>query len=384
MPCAADRVPCARIDGELVPDWLSAADQPWLRELLLDAGAFVGRPLASLQARWRASEPPPRAGARWPLVLQVVQRRLVPRSACSAATALRIRVFGAVAAGVARAEALAAAAAEFGLEPAAVPAALFADLGAQRVVRWPAELDATSLRLEANTWLARQLLATATSAELELQGASRAVLRTAWLNGTWFRCLAADPSGARLQWRPGPGDRGAGRRLAAMVPVLPWARRYVLRATCRWRGAAGTFVLSSLDELMPGAAPAAFDSQLERELAAALVRELPEWDVTREPASLPRGDRLAFPDFALQRRCGGGAAWWLEVAGLRDPAALAGKLELLRAEERYLLCVPRRWCPAALAAEPRVCAFAGRADVGSMAAWVRSCVARRALRRDDA
>jgi hypothetical protein len=373
MPCAADRVPCARSDGELVPHWLTAADQPWLRELLLDAGSFVGKPLASLQARWRASDAPPRAGPRWPFVLQVLRRHLVPRAA--AATALRARVFAAAAAGRARADVLAAAAAEFGIEQSAVPAALFADLGAARVVRWPAGFDATRLRLDTNAAFARLLLATATAAELELHGASRAVLRTAWLHGAHFRCLAASPAGARLAWRPAPGDRRSGWRLASLVPVLPWTRRYVLRASCRWRRAVGTFVLSSLDELMPGAAPTPFDSRLERDLAAALVRALPEWDVAREPAPLPRGDRLAFPDFALQRRGDARDAWWIEVAGLREPAALAGKLELLRAEGRYLLCLPRRWCVGELAAEPRVCGFHGPRCVARLAQWVRTRIA---------
>ena len=82
------------------------------------------------------------------------------------------------------------------------------------------------------------LLATADEAQLLLHGASRAVLRTAWLHGAWFQ-LAAPPMerghelAAEMQWRATAGDAHAGRRLAHVLPVLPWARRYELRAACR-------------------------------------------------------------------------------------------------------------------------------------------------------
>lgn len=379
MRSAADRVPCRRCDGELVPDWLSDADQPWLRELLLDCEAFVGRPFAALRARWRCSTPPPRAGARWPLVLAVLERLLLPRHAPPAAAAplamasqWRAQLFVAAAAGASREAALARVAAATGAAPATLLAGLFADLGDQRPVQWPAGLSPTRLQLLGNAWFARTLLATASSAELELHGASRLVLRTAWLQGAHFRCRGSGPDGARLQWHAGPGDRRAGTRLAAVLAVLPWARRFVLRAACRWRGAAATLVLTSLDALPPGSPPAPFDSQLEADLAAALVRALPEWEVLREPAPLQCGEALAFPDFGLLPRGANprGARWWLELAGLRDPTQLAGKLRLLQQEPRYLLALPRRWCVPELVSHPRVVGFGRRVAATVLAAAV--------------
>jgi hypothetical protein len=342
MPLAADRVPAANVDGELLPDWLTAADVPWLRELLLAAHALDGRTLGELRRSVFAGEPPPRAGTRWRPALATLQQLLLAGQK-ERNTTLRAAVFAAAAAGASRAEALAVGATAANLPVDAVAAALFADIGDQRTVRWPAHLDPDTLRRATNGHFARALLTTANVAELTLQGASRSVLRTAWLHGAWFRYLGGDARGARLRWLPPPGEASSGRRLAALVPTLAWTRQFVLRASCRWRGRRIPFVLSSLDALPVGAPPAAFDSRSERELAAALVRALPGWELLREPAPLPLGDHLAFPDFALRQRGGADPPWWLEYAGLRDASALAGKLELLAREARYLLCLPARW-----------------------------------------
>jgi len=158
---------------------------------------------------------------------------------------------------------------------------------------------------------------------------------------------------------------------------LPWARRFELRAACRWRGERATLVLSSIDALPVGASPAPFDSRLEADVADALVRTFAArgGELVREPAPVPCGEQLAFPDFVLTVP-GAPAAWWLEVAGLRDPSALPGKLQLLAKLPNYLLCVPRRHCPAALAGHPRVVPFArGQRGIAEIVAGVQRLVA---------
>ncbi len=373
MQGAADAVPGTLVDGELVPDWLTTADVPWLRELLLVAAAFDGQPFAALRSRWRRGDVPPRAGARWRPVLAELQRMLLPRRHVRG-TALRAQVFAAVAAGASRGEALSAGAAATGLAVAAVESALFADVGEQRMVCWPSNLDPDTLRRCTNGRFARDVLATANAAELTLHGASRAVLRTAWLHGTWFRFVSGDAQGAKLVWSAPPGDVGAGKRLAALVSVLPWARRFVLRAHCRWRSVRAPLVLSSLDALPVGVEPASYDSRWERELAAALLREFVGWEVVREPAPVPIGDRLAFPDFGLWRGGLAPSPWWVELAGMRDPAALAAKVALLQRAPQYVLCVPCEKCPSDLRGHARVVTFR-RGKVAAAAPLVRGIVA---------
>jgi hypothetical protein len=65
-----------------------------------------------------------------------------------------------------------------------------------------------------------------------------------------------------------------------------------------------------------------------------------------------------------------GARWWLELAGLRDPTQLAGKLRLLQQEPRYLLALPRRWCVPELVSHPRVVGFGRRVAATVLAAAV--------------
>lgn len=383
---AADTVPGTIVDGELVPDWLGIADVPWLRELLLQARAFDGEPFAALAAAWRHGDVPPRAGARWRSVLATLRVLLLPRDErrriASVARPLRAAVFAAAARGGSRADAMAAGAASSGLSVAAVEAALFADVEAPSRLRWPAELDADGLRRAANGRFAAALLATANEARLVLHGASRAVLRTAWLHGASFQ-LEAPPTqrgrelAADLRWRASAGDAHAGRRLASVLPVLPWARRFELRAACRWRGQRATVVLSSLDALPVGAAPVPFDSVLERDVADALTRAFAPrgGQLVREPAPVPCGEQLAFPDFELTVP-GGATAWWLEVAGLRDPSTLPGKLQLLANLPNYVLCVPRARCRAEWIAHPRVVPFArGRRGLTEVVAGVQRVVA---------
>jgi hypothetical protein len=82
-PRASDTVPGVLVDGELVPDWLSVGDLPWLRELLLGSAAFEGRPFAELRQAWRCGEVPPRAGERWRTVLTVLRQYVLPRRPAS-------------------------------------------------------------------------------------------------------------------------------------------------------------------------------------------------------------------------------------------------------------------------------------------------------------
>ena len=353
-----------------MPAWLGARDVPWLRELLHDSRSFVGRPFGELLARWRQSDPDPRAGAGGPIAHHVLRHWLQPVGD-QRPRQWRRELFAAIAAGEDRDRALAAVAARAGCAPAQLRAALFDDLPARRLVVWqeprPTPLDVAHA---GNRCQAATLLQRAESFELELLGGSRTVLRTAWLHGAELVTASADLERVQLRWQRSPLAPAPPRlrAFAALLPVLPWTRQFVLRARCRWRGELGTFVLDSTTALLPGPAPRPFDSALERDLAAACAVLAPELELVREPAPLPRGDQLAFPDFLVRRR-GGTAVAWLEIAGGRMPTSLAGKLVLLAHEPRYVLCAPRRL---ALPEHPRLVPFGRRIDAKAVLRAVRS------------
>jgi predicted nuclease of restriction endonuclease-like RecB superfamily len=283
-------------------------------------------------------------------------------------TAIRQQLFAAATGGAGREQALASVAAAHGLSATALARELFADLPHERRVVWPQTLEPAWFSLVANRAIAQSLLVQADAATLFLAGASRALLRTAWLLGTGLALEGMTADGVRLRWRRGEAGRSA-RSLAALVCLLPWSRRYRLRARCAVLGLEGTFVLTTGDPILPGPEPRRFDSKLERDFARDFATAAPDWDLLREPVPVAIAGGLAFPDFELRKRASPGR-WLLEIAGLRDPSALAGRLALLAAEPRYVLCVPRRLVPVEWTGHPRLVPFSRRVAVPDVLARV--------------
>lgn len=353
-------------DGELVPGWCTARDLPWLRDLLHEAHAHVGRPRHELLRRWRTSDPDPRAG-RLLAAARTVLLTLLRPARSTARARLRRDLFTAASTRP-RADALAHVAADHDVPVATLLDGLFDDLGSARALPWPTPGPTPSdLLLAVNRAIAQTLLRSAHSAVLHLSGHSRTVLRTAWLRGVHFAVHTHGAATTTLHWRPPEHAPQTGRHLAHLLPVLPWARWFELRARCTVGRDAGTLVLTSHEALPPGPEPRAFDSRLEQRFAAAFALAAPDHELLREPVPVRCGDQLAFPDFLVRRR-GERDGWWLEIAGLRDRGALAGKLALLQREARYVLCVPQRVMTAELRAMARVVPFGREVDVGAVLA----------------
>ncbi|MEO6597507.1 MAG: DUF790 family protein [Planctomycetota bacterium] len=347
-------------DGELVPEWFSDRDRPWLRDLLHEAEAAAGLPLARIEQRWRRSDPDPRAGSRLAVAQYVLCALLRGAAKRPRLTAIRQELFAAAASGLEREEALHQVATAHRRPPDRLAAELFADLPHARVVVWPdLAPEPSRFALLANRAIAQGVIVHASSASLQLLGASRTLLRTAWLHGTGLSVTRIDGAGVLLHWRRESGGRRGARSLAALVPLLPWTRRYLLRARCVVGGHAGTLVLTTGDAILPGPEPRRFDSELERRFEQDFAAGASDWQLLREPVPIAVGDGLAFPDFELRCRRTG-QRWLLEIAGLRDRAALPGKLALLNHEPGYLLCLPRRFVPTAWSGHPRIVPFGRR------------------------
>jgi len=361
-------------DGELVPAWFSDRDRPWLRDLLLDAEAAAGLPLVALEQRWRRSDADPRAGPRLRTAQHVLRALLRHGAGPPRMTAIRQELFAAAARGLGREQALASVAAAYGRSATALARELFADLPHERRVVWPEALEPTRFALIANRAIAQSLLVQAGAATLDLSGASRALLRTAWLLGTGLTLEGMTADGVRLRWRRGEGGGGA-RSLAALASLLPWSRRYHLRARCTVQGLEGAFVLATGDPILPGPEPRQFDSKLEREFARDFATAAPDWDLLREPFPVAIAGGLAFPDFELRRRAGP-ERWMLEIAGLRDRSVLARRLALLAAEPRYVLCVPHRLVPPEWTGHPRIVPFSRRVSVADVLAAAGAAASR--------
>lgn len=365
---------CTEAGGELVPRYVSDRDRPWLRDLVEFAHAADGRPFAELATSIAILPPDPRALDGYALARQVLLDLLRPKPLRDARRAALRRDYFARAEDLGAEAARTAIEAEFDVAADGFAHALFADLPSRAVVVWPSDLTAERLALAVNRAIARAALASAVSARIRIVGASRTVLRTAWLlgGGLVVHDAARRPlDGVVFDWRVGDGFGRAARRraLLGLLPVLPWTRRFSLDAWCDCGGEPLRLRLSSLDPLLPGPEPRAFDSALEASLVRDLVRIASGLEVVREPAPLVVGTALAFPDFAV--RWPGGEPWFVEIAGLRDAAALPAKLALLLASERLVLCLPQR-VAATLPMHPRVVAFARRVDAAGLLRRLRA------------
>lgn len=355
-------------DGELVPAWLSDRDRPWLRDLLAGARAAVGTSIGGLRQRWRQCRADPRAGRAEAIARHVVLELLRAAAEVPPVSTRRQRLFLAIGGGQPREHALAVVAGAEGIAAGRLVDELFADLPDERAIAWPG-FDASRVILTANLALAQGLLLQATHARLRLRGSSRAVLKTAWLHGADLRVRRAEADSIGFEWTAGERGRGHARRLASLLPLLSWAHEFELRACCVLPGCRGDLVLTTGDPLLPGPEPSPYDSQIERAFAADFAALAPDWQLLREPRPLPIGEHLAFPDFELFHPASGRRVL-LEIAGLRDRAALAGKLAALAAAPDLLLCLPRGAVPPERADDPKILPFARRVDAAAVLARI--------------
>jgi predicted nuclease of restriction endonuclease-like RecB superfamily len=241
---------------------------------------------------------------------------------------------------------MAACAAERGIVPADLAAALFADLPGERLAIPCGMLDLGELVLRSNLLLAQALMARAFRVRISLEGNARAVVRHAVLRG--LLCAVShgeSDDGARLEVS-GPFALFRrtilyGRALASLVPVLGWTRRFRLDAECdvRYRHVAVT--LATGDPIFPSPEPRRFDSKVEERFARDFGRAAPAWAIIREPEPFAAGGHLVFPDFALHPRADPARRWLLEIVGFWTREYLVQKLQRLRNARipNLLLCI---------------------------------------------
>jgi predicted nuclease of restriction endonuclease-like RecB superfamily len=186
---------CERTDdGRVVPRWLLSRDEPWLRELTLEASAAAGRPVGEASERILDVVAPiarrHRAGRRLVEAVWTVERRrwsaridapLPPRK-------LR-RVLFELAAERSREEAVATAAAELAIDAARIDDFLFADRARARLlVAPPGSATTSDLADSYNLAVVQSLLARATDIVAVVRSNLRRVVGYAKLLGlmVWF------------------------------------------------------------------------------------------------------------------------------------------------------------------------------------------------------
>ena len=338
---------------EVLPRYLGAADDAWLRDLLERFEFLAGKPRSEVQralAAPLAGRPDPKRVA---MATHVLTRACgwEPPPGSPAPQVVRSSVFLHGAREPDRPRALALAAAELRLAPRETMTRLFADLPSHRTLRpVDPDLNVRRLALETNLALAQGLLRTALHVTVRAHGGARRLVRQAILTGlicTVHPEDAAEQESFRLEVS-GPyalfrRTTVYGRALAQLVPLLPWCDRYDLRAQCELEGARRRFRIQRGDPLPAAPEPRRYDSKLEERFARDFTRLDPggTWRLVREPQPVPAEGTLIFPDFALVHRHDPARSWLLEIVGFWTADYLSEKLRRLEAAglERLVICI---------------------------------------------
>ena len=341
-----------REPGRAVPRYLTARDDPWVRAVVQDFDAYVGRTV-----RERDAELPDRvrAVAREHGVLSraadgvaaVLARRfrakvdtqLDPASVRSVVfeEAGRDNVFD-------REGALARAAARLSTTVPDVVHALFADRPAlRRVVEPPALPSASGIVETYNLALVQGFLLRSERVVVEVREHAHAVVRFAKLAGL-LCTFDLGEKGTRLEVS-GPlsilrHTTKYGFALASFFPAVVATTGFRVEARCVLRGEPVIVQIEASDRIArTHRLPRDTDSAVERAIARDVRRLGGPWTTVREADAIRIGTKAFFPDFTLCHSDGFAAL--LEVVGFYTPEYLRSKLEALRgaAGRPLLVCV---------------------------------------------
>ena len=351
------------VGGEVVPRYLDARDQPWLRALLEEVAAFDG--LSRREFRRRLARPamPDAPQAKQRMVAHIIDRMTTSRPPPGPRPrAIREMVFDRAQAArdrgdrIDREAVIREVAKTLEVQASTVDSGLFADLAAEQQIQigpcdsagsdaGPSALpDPPTLAAITNLALAQGVVRQSTLLELRVDGQARAVVRQALLRRL-ICTVRPDGSGYRLE------ISGAcalfrrsvmyGRILASLLPLLQWCHRFQLDAHCVLDQHAQRFRMQSGDLVFPSRAPSAFDSKLEARFSRDFRRATSELELVREPAPIPAAGTIIFPDFAVRHRHQPDHQWFVELVGFWTPEYLASKLQRLRAARltNLLLCI---------------------------------------------
>lgn len=364
-------------DGGILPTWLTARDEVWLRELAAEADASAGRRVDAAEDRIldRVTPLAQRHGSSRRVVEAVwrtERRRWKSRVEAPVAPERVRQVVFELAAERSREESLATAAAMLGVAEDAILPSLFADrAGARRLVPPAQPCSPSDLVAAYNLALAQALLARSTAVIAVVRANLRPVVSYAKLHGLMTR-FDEDAEGVTRIAISGPlalfhDTVKYGRALATWFPSVVATPGWSLEA----RVVLGEETLRlSLDGTAPlprtHAMARAHDSKLEARLEKDLRRLCSTWSVVRESAVVRIGGRVFFPDFGLTAN---GRTVLVEVVGFWTPEYLAEKAALLRgATVPLVLCVDERHAQGVFAPDPRVVLFRRTIDASAVVA----------------
>lgn len=387
LPHALLRV-SAHLEGErVVPHYLSARDEPWLRVLLAESARLVGQKRAAWHERLRDPQLVRAPKAKLQVALRVLEPLCRERPVAAVPPKEgRAALFRAAAsrAETSRAQVLNSVAARFAVSAADLEAAIFADLPIeQRVAAVPERLSPARLATEANLAIASSLVRRATHVRVAVHGDARALVRHARRVGLICgvsrlerspQSVALDLSGPLALFHHG---QVYGQALASLIPWLANCEQFELTATCALSGdgVLSSFVLCSGDPIGTGHRVRAPEPLLERKFERDFPRIAPGWSLLGEPEAIATGETLLFPDFELVPASAPDRPWRLQILGFWTRDYLREKLRRLQAAgiERFVLCIDHRGdcADGERPMDPRIVVYKTRIDPRAVLAIIR-------------
>jgi uncharacterized protein len=362
-------------EGErLVPAWLTARDEVWLRVVIEEIEAFDGVPVSHAEDRLREMVVPVarRHGVRARVVSAVwrIEQRSWKKRARASVRPERARAAAfTLGATRPRDEALRAASSELGVTEAALLEALFADRAKNLVLERTAPLATPAdLARSYNLALAQALLMRSTELDITVHEHARRVVGYAKLRGL-MATFAEDGNATRVGLS-GPlalfrETTKYGRALAGLLPVLASSAAWCASARVRFDGRLWTLELDAASPIAcDGTLPRPADSHAERHLARELRKLGSTWQIVREAEVVRVGARLFYPDFTLVSARGRVV---VEIVGFWTPEYLAKKAEAIAAADRpILVCVDERHARGPFAESPHVLPYKRRPDAAAL------------------
>jgi predicted nuclease of restriction endonuclease-like RecB superfamily len=367
-------VPFREHEGVVVPRWLEARDEVWLRAIVQDLEACEGLTVAEVDERIiDASFRLARLHGVERRVVEAVwhlERRRHETHVDSPVPPERVReVVFELAAERDHDEAVVTAALMLEIEPALVPRVLFADrAGARRMTLARTPATPRTLLEQYNRALAESLVVRTTEVVAHVRAHLRRVVGVARLRGLMLRAEETR-EGTKLVVS-GPlalfhATVKYGRALASWLHTLATTPAWSLEGRARL---GGQELLVRLDASAPiprvRELSRATDSKVEARLVRDLRRHAPRVKLERESQVLRVGSHMCFPDFALTFD---DATVLVEIVGFWTPEYLAAKAELAaKADRPLVVCVDARHATGALAPRAGVIPFTGHIDVRSL------------------
>ncbi|MET0592199.1 MAG: DUF790 family protein [Polyangiaceae bacterium] len=335
-------------DGQLLPHYLSSRDEPWVRLLIDELDALVGRTQGDAAQILNEKAPQiasthdvPVAAVR--AVRHLLERRWLGRRAAGVPSREIRRVVFELGSdpSTPRDDVLKRAGDVLGIRADQVSEGLFADSSSERRLSAPHEEPAPRAIVdEYNQALVQDVLLRSEEVVLHLGAHAAPVLRVIKQRGLMY-AFALKTSGAIITL-PGPVSLFRqtvryGRALTALLPAVAALPHWSLDAKCVMGARTARFHADSSDPIVPSPSKDG-DSAVERRLVSDFRRLGSRWTISPSSTPLRTSSTTFFPDFTFER---GFDRVPVEIIGFHTAAYLKSKLDALRGAglSSLLLCV---------------------------------------------